>query len=158
LNRLSRDIVDHSPAIQYRFDLLSARLEEGAVDDSMPLEDRRKLLQAYTSRWDGRHRGEPWLLPVSNTWQDVSHYDQRGESWPVVELHTWQDIRHDHIICAEASVVGADMKDVRIVRLPSLSLGVPTKEWNIVGVPGWPLEIHPPSNLLVASQITDEET
>ena len=154
---MSRDIIDGSPTIQYRLDLFSARLEEGTVDDSMPLEDRRKLLQAYTSRWDGRNQGELWHLSVSNTWQDVSRYDHRGDSWPTSQSHTWQDVRHDHLICAEASVAGADTKDVRFVRLPSLSLGVPTKEWNLVGVPGWPLEIHPPSNLLVASQITNEE-
>lgn len=107
------------------------------MDDSISVEDRRKLLQVYTSRWDCGSQGKFWSLPVSNTWQAV---------------------KHDHLICAEPSVVGADAKDVRFVQLPSLSLGVPTKEWNLVGVPGWPLEIHPPSNLLVASQTTNQET
>lgn len=107
------------------------------MNDSTSVEDRRKLLQAYSSRWYHGNRGKLWSLPVSNT---------------------RQIFRHGHVICVEASVVGAGMRDVRFVQLPSLSLGKPTKEWNLVGVPGLPLEIHPSSNLLVASQVTTQGT
>ena len=137
MNQLSRDVIDSSPDIQYRLDLFSARLEEGVMNGSISVGDRQRLLQAYTSRWDRRStRGELWSLSASNMWHIV---------------------KHDHLICAEASLLGADAKDVRFVQLPSPSLGVPTKEWDLVGVPGLPLEIHPPSDLLVASQITNEE-
>ncbi|KAF9645849.1 hypothetical protein BDM02DRAFT_3119615 [Thelephora ganbajun] len=139
LNKLSRDVIDRSPAIQYRLNLFSVRLEEAVVDDSMSVEDRRRLLLRYTRRWDHHSQGELWSLPISNPWQTVKH-------------------KHGHLICTEASVVGADMTDVRFLRLPSVSLGMPTKEWNLVAIPGWPLEIHPPSNLLVTSRMTDEKT
>jgi len=104
----------------------------------MSVEDRQRLLQAYTSRWDRRNtRRELWPLPAPNIWRVVEHC---------------------RLICAEASFLGADTKGVHFIQLPPLSLGVPTKEWNLVGVPGLPLEIHPPSDLLIASQITDGET
>jgi len=104
----------------------------------MSVEDRRRLLKTYTSRWDHLSPSELWSLPVSNLERVI--------------------IKHGHIIFAEASVAGADMTDVRIVRLPSVCLGIPTKEWNLFGIPGWPLEIHPPSNLLVTSRVTNEKS
>jgi len=114
------------------------------MSDSMTVDDRQKLLHKYTSRWDDCPTTSPvglWPLPVSKPWE------------PKVKM--WHTVKHDHLICAEESVVGVDMTNVRFVRLPSASLGMSTKEWNLSGIPGWPLEIHPPSNLLVASQETD---
>jgi len=104
----------------------------------MSVEDRRRLLQEYTSRWD--HPSPVGLLRLND------------QPWG---RHVSPTVRYDHLVFEEPSVIGPDVNNFRFVRLPSASLGMPTKEWDLLGIPGWFGGIHPPSNLLVVPQKTN---
>jgi len=102
----------------------------GGSNDSMSVEDRRKLLRVYTSRWDHRSRRGLWPLPIQ------SNKCMAGRQTRSPRLHG--------SICDCCGYV-------RFVKLSSLFLWVLTREWDLVGVPGWSLETHPLA-YLVASQ------
>ena len=141
LNREFRDLIDSSPAVQYRIDLYSSELEEGTMNDLTPLNHRRKLLESYYSRWNRfDHAREKSLgQPFSSG------------SGPGIAMG------YGHIAYITEPKFG--IKDINFVQLSSGSTGGSQKEWVIHGVPCGAydsLAIHPPSGLLAVLQVVDQ--
>ena len=101
LNCTFRDLIDASPAVQYRVDLFSAALEDDPWDTSLVLADRRVRLEQYRSRWD--------------------RYNQAKQSSVELPPHTQRVIDGEVLACIQEST--EDKVDITFVRLPSVSRG-----------------------------------
>ncbi|KAF9648798.1 hypothetical protein BDM02DRAFT_2057251 [Thelephora ganbajun] len=139
LNCEFRDLIDRSPAIQYRIDLCSSEVEEGNMDALTPLDHRRKLLKSYCSRWNRFDQAEqkPFMQPPAG---DMA----LATGFGYITYNTRS---------------GPGTENVHLVRIPSGSNGVSQKEWVIHGISGGACDqhaIHPPSSLLAILQIVDE--
>jgi len=136
LNRGIRDIIDASPTIQYRVELLAASLIDDSQKPSLVVADRRALLEKYHSRWD-KLQGDKWRRIVLPT-------------------HTKRVLEGDVLGCiAEA---GGDQFDVHFIQLPSVSREVRLKQWVVRGLPkcDTALKINPEADLLVVPEVVNE--
>lgn len=135
LNRRFCDLIDDSPAVQYRIDLFSAALEDDPEDTSLGLADRRVHLEQYRSRWD-RH-------------------DQAKLSSVELPPHTQRVIDGEVLACIQEA--GDDKIDVTFVQLPSISRGIQGKQWVVKGLPknASDLKMYPGLNVLVIPEILD---
>ena len=135
LNRAFRDLIDASPAVQYRIDLFSAALEDDPADTSLVLADRREHLEQYNSRWD-RH-------------------DQAKQSSVDLPPHTQRVIDGEVLACIQEAT--GDKIDVTFVRLPSILRGIEKKQWVVMGLPknASDLKMHLGLDVLVVPEILD---
>ena len=135
LNRAFRDLIDDSPAVQYRMDLFSAALEDDPADTSLELADRRAHLEQYRSRWD-RH-------------------DQAKQSSVELPPHTQRVIDGEVLACIQEAA--GDKIDVTFVRLPSILKGIRRKQWVVKGLPKntSDLKMYPALDMLVIPEILD---
>lgn len=131
-----RDLIDASPAIQYRLELFAASLEDGLRKPSVTVADRRALLERYRSRWD----------------------KLRGDEWKRVALpaHTKRVLEGGVLGCIAESI--DDKLDVHFIQLPSASREVRLKQWAVRGLPKCDatLNINPEADLLVAPEVINE--
>lgn len=135
LNSTFCDLIDASPAVQYRIDLFSAALEDDPEDTSLVLADRREHLEQYRSRWD-RH-------------------DQAKQSSVDLPPHTQRVIDGEVLACIQEAA--GDKIDVTFVRLPSILRGIEKKHWVVKGLPknASELKMHPGLDMLVIPEILD---
>jgi hypothetical protein len=135
LNRVFRDVIDASPAVQYRVDLFSAALEDDPADTPLALADRRAHLEQYRSRWD--------------------RYDQAKKSSVELPPHTQRVIDGEVLACIQEAA--GDKIDVTFVRLPSVSRGIKKKQWVVKGLPknASDLKMYPELDALVIPEILD---
>ncbi|KAF9648797.1 hypothetical protein BDM02DRAFT_2056462 [Thelephora ganbajun] len=133
LNRAFRDLIDVSPAVQYRVDLFSAALEDDPRNASLVLADRRAHLEDYRSRWD--------------------RFGQAKQSSVELPPHTQRVIDGEVLACIQEAADGKI--DVTFIRLPSVSRGIPRKRWTVRGLPknGAELKMYPRLDLLVLPEI-----
>ena len=113
LSRRMRDLIDASPAIQYRVELFATSLEDDPRNTSITVADRRILLEQYHSRW-AKLQGEQWkniTLPV----------------------HTKRILEGGVLGCIVESE--DDKVDVHFIQLPSASREVRLKRWVVRGLP-----------------------
>jgi len=109
----------------------------------MAIQDRRRKLDTYCSRWESFDRAERTLLgppPIPNV---LKTYVDKG--FLVYEENT-----------------GGGKKNIYFVRLPSATMEIPQKEWVVRGLPvgaarSRRLAIHPPSNLLAIPVLSGEQ-
>ena len=135
LNRTFRDLIDASPAIQYRVDLFSAALEDDPRDASLVLADRRAHLEGYHSRWD--------------------RFSQAKQSSVELPPHTQRVIDGEILACVQEVSVTGDKIDIAFMRLPSISRGIQRKQWAVRGLPknGSGLKTHPGLDMLVFPEV-----
>ena len=135
LNRTFRDLIDASPAIQYRVDLFSAALEDDLRDTSLVLADRRAHLEGYHSRWD--------------------RFSQAKQSSVELPPHTQRVIDGEILACVQEVSVTSDKIDIAFMRLPSISRGIQRKQWVVRGLPknGSGLKTHPGLDMLVFPEV-----
>lgn len=129
------NLIDASPTIQYRIELLAASLEDNMRESSVGVADRRVLLERYRSRWD----------------------KLQGDKWKKVPLpaHTKRVLEGGVLGCIAES--GDGKIDVHFIRLPSVSREVRSKQWVVRGLPGCDatLNINPEVDLLVAPEVVN---
>ena len=135
MNHGIRNLIDASPTIQYRLELLAASLEDDPWKAPPVVADRRVLLQQYHSRWD-RLQGDKREIIV-------------------LPAHTKRVLEGDILGCIVES--GGD-QDVHFIQLPSVSREVRLKQWVILGLPrcNAALKINPEANLLVVPEVVEE--
>lgn len=131
-----RDLIDTSPAIQYRVELFATSSEDNSKETSVTVADRRVRLEQYHSRWD-KLRGDKW------------------ESVPL-HAHTKRVLEGDALGCIVES--GDDKLDVHFIQLPSASREVRLKRWVVRGLPKCDATfvINPEVDLVAAPEIVDE--
>ena len=133
LNRVFRNLIDTSPAIQYRVDLFSAALEDDPKNTSLVLADCSAQLERYRSRWD--------------------RFAQAKQSSIELPPHTQRVIDGEVLACIQEAA--GDRIDVTFVRLPSISRGIQRKQWTVRGLPknGSELKMCPGLDMLVVPEI-----
>jgi len=136
VNRGIRNLVDASPTIQYRLELLAASLEDDPRKDPLVMADRRALLQRYHSRWDKLQGDKREII--------------------VLPAHTKRVLEGDVLGCITDS--GGGELDVHFIQLPSVSRGVRLKQWVVLGLPkcDTALKINPEADLLVVPEVVEE--
>jgi len=134
VNHRIRNLVDASPTIQYRLELLAASLEDDPRKAPFVVADRRALLQRYHSRWDKLQgdKREVILLPA----------------------HTKRVLEGDVLGCITES--GGEL-DVHFIQLPSVSREVRLKQWVVLGLPKCDaaLKINPEAGLLIVPEVVE---
>ena len=131
-----RDLIDASPAIQYRVELFATSLEDNLRKTSVTVADRRALLEQYHSRWD-KLQGDRW----------------RNISLPA---HTKRVLEGGVLGCIMESK--DDKLDVHFIQLPSVSREVKLKQWVVRGLPkcDTTLKMNPEVDLLVVPEVVNE--
>ena len=139
MNRNFRNVIDGSPDVQYLIDLWAAGLEAGDQDTSVPLADRRKLLDRYRSHWDSLQWLEHTSIPLPP-------YGTRILTGGVLFLELLPD--PDDLTA-----------DYRFIQLPSVLRGIPVKDWTVRGLPKNPkgTGLLPEEDLLVVCSAEDYE-
>ena len=136
MNHGIRNLIDASPTIQYRLELLAASLEDDPRKAPLVVADRRALLQRYHSRWDKLQgvKRETIVLPT----------------------HTKRVLEGDVLGCIVES--GGEGLDIHFIQLPSISRGVRLKQWVVLGLPKCDaaLKINPKADLLVVPEVVEE--
>jgi len=130
------DLIDTSPAMQYRVELFATSSVDDLRRPSVVVADRRALLERYHSRWD-RLRGDEWRRIVLPT-------------------HTKRVFEGGVLGCIAES--GDDKFDVHFFQLPSVSREVRLKQWVVRGLPKCDatLKINPEADLLVVPEVVNE--
>lgn len=136
MNHGIRNLVDASPTIQYRLELLAASLEDDPRKAPLVMADRRALLRRYHSRWDKLQRIKREVI--------------------VLPTHTKRVLEGDVLGCIVDS--GSDGLDVHFIQLPSVSREVRLKQWVVLGLPKCDaaLRINPEADLLVVPEVVEE--
>jgi len=102
--------------IKYHLNLFSAGLEGRTAGDSLAFQDRRQKLEAYCSRWEHFDRAGRTLLDPQPTPNHVKVSVDKG--FLVYEEDT-----------------GDRKENIYFIRLPSVAMEIPQKEWMVRGLP-----------------------
>lgn len=131
-----RDLIDASPAIQYRVELFATSLQDNLRKTSVTVADRRALLEQYHSRWD----------------------KLQGDKWRNIPLpaHTKRVLEGGVLGCVMESK--DDKLDVHFIQLPSITREVKLKQWVVRGLPKCDatLKMNPEVDLLVVPEVVNE--
>ena len=119
-------------------------MEESGVNGTLAVQDRRQKLEVYYSRWERFNCAEPIILAQPPFPKVLKAYVDKG-----------------FLVYEEDA--GGGKENIYFVRLPSVSMEIPQKEWMIRGLPintarGHHPAIHPPSDLLAVPVLSVDET
>ena len=136
LNHRIHNLIDASPTIQYRLELLAASLEDDPRKAPAVVADRRALLERYHSRWDKLQGDKREII--------------------VLPTHTKRILEGDILGCIVES--GGGKFDVHFIQLPSVSREVRLKQWVVLELPKCDaaLKINPDADLLVVPEVVEE--
>lgn len=136
LNRRMRNIVDASPTIQYRVELLAASVEDNLRKTSVTIADRRVLLEQYRLRWDKLQGDKHTSIALPS---HIKRVLEGGVLGCIVES-------------------GVDKLDVHFIQLPSVSRDVRLKRWVVRGLPKCDatLKFNPEVDLLVVPEVVNK--